>query len=326
MKAVLRRLLLAMCLVMCLCLAGGFSVNAQTWPSRPITLVFAFGPGGSGDLVARRFAEFASAALGQPIVVENRPGGGGAVAAMAVSKSAPDGHTILLNANGPMVLRPILDQAAGYDPVGGFSPIGLVGETPNVIIAGANFPVRSVQEAVDWAVKNPGRITVAHPGLGTMGHLGALLLASKAGITGNYVAYRDNTQMLPDILGGRIDIGVAAYNPPQKAANILAVMTDEPVEFLPGVPTTREAGFPGVYASVWWALFGPPRLPPEIIAKLNASMNAFLRSEDARTQMAAVGLRPLGGSAEDLATRMAEEKVIWSKVVEDARIKMTDQK
>jgi tripartite-type tricarboxylate transporter receptor subunit TctC len=310
----------------CLWLATGLSVNAQTWPARPITLVFGFGPGGSGDLVARRFAEFASAALAQPVIVENRPGGGGVVAPLAVSKAAADGYTILLHANGPMVVRPILDPSTGYDPAGGFSPIGLVGETPNVIIAGANFQARSVHDVVEWATKHPGLMTVGHPGLGTMGHLGGLLLASKAGITANYVAYRDNTQMLPDILGGRIDIGVAAYNPPQKAANILAVMTDEPVEFLPGVPSMREAGFPGVYASLWWALFGPPRLPPEIVAKLNNIMNAFLRSEDARTQMNQAGLRPLGGSAEDLARRMAEEKLIWSKIVADAQIRLTDQK
>lgn len=309
-----------------LCLAGVISAHAQAWPARPIVLVFGFGPGGSGDLAARRFAEFASVELGQPVIVENRPGGGGVVAPVAVSKSAPDGYTILLHANGPMVVRPILDPSAGYDPATAFSPIGLVGETPNVILAGAKFPARSVEETVEWAKKNPGLMTIAHPGLGTMGHLGGLLLASRTGIASNYVAYRDNTQMLPDILGGRIDIGIAAYNPPQKAAHILAVMTDEPVEFLPGVPSMREAGFPGVYASVWWALFGPPRMPPAIVAKLNSVMNAFLRNDDARKQLVSAGLRPLGGSPEDLAKRMAEEKVLWSKVISDAQIKMTDQK
>jgi tripartite-type tricarboxylate transporter receptor subunit TctC len=308
------------------CAIAGHSVHAQTWPTRPIILVYAFGPGGSGDLVTRRFAEFASKELGQPVVVENRPGAGGGVGAVGVSKAASDGYTIMINASGPMITRPILDPSTGYDPERGFTPIALIGETPDVILGGSNFAARSVREVVDWAKKNPGLMTIGHPGIGTMGHLGGLLLASNAGITGNYIAYRDNSQMLPDILGGRIDIGVAAYNPPQKAANILAVMTADPVDFLPGVPSMREAGFPGVYASVWWALYGPPKMPPEIVAKLNAIMNTFLRDGDTRKQMAAVGLQPLGGSPELLAKKMAEEKVIWSKVIDDAHIQLNDQK
>lgn len=307
-------------------IAAGAFVHAQAWPSRPIVLVFGFGPGGSGDFVARRFAEFASKEFGQPIVVENRPGGGGAVAAIAVSKSAPDGYTILMHANGPMLVRPIMDAGAGYDPEKGFTPIALIGEVPNVIVAGPKLPARSVQELVDWAKKNPGLLTVGHPGIGTMGHLGALLLASHTGISANYIAYRDNTQMLPDILGGQIDVGVAAYNPPQKAAHILAVMSAEPIGFLPGVPSMAQAGFPGIYASVWWALFGPPNMPPDIVAKLNTVMNLFLRSADTREKMASVGFQGLGGAPEQLTKRMADEKIVWSKVIKDANINLSGAK
>jgi tripartite-type tricarboxylate transporter receptor subunit TctC len=305
---------------------AGASVHAEAWPTRTIVLIFGFGPGGSGDLVSRRFAEYASKELGQPVIVENRPGAGGGVAANSVSKSAPDGYTIMMSANGPMLMRPLMDASAGYDPVKGFTPIGLVGEVPNVIVAGSKLPVRSLQELVDWAKKNPGLLTIGHPGVGTMGHLGALLLASKAGIQPNYIAYRDNTQMLPDILGGQIDVGVAAYNPPQKAAHILAVMSATPIDFLPGIPSMPQAGFPGIYASVWWALFGPPNLPPDIVAKLNAVMNSFLNSGDARHQMAAVGFQAVGGSPDQLAEKMAEEKVLWSKVIKDANISLNGAK
>jgi tripartite-type tricarboxylate transporter receptor subunit TctC len=318
-------LLTRVLLILLCCAIAGHSIQAETWPTRPIVLIFGFGPGGSGDLIARRFAEFASKELGQPVIVENRPGGGGVVAAIGVDKAAPDGYTILLHASGPMVVRPILDPSAGYDIEKGFSPIALIGETPNVILGGSEFAARTVQEAVDWAKKHPGVMTIGHPGIGTMGHLGGLLLASKAGITGNYIAYRDNTQLLPDILGGRIDIGVVAYNPPQKAAHILAVMSADPVDFLPGVPSMLQAGFPGVYASVWWGLFGPPNLPPKIVEKLNAVMNAYLHSDDARKQLVLVGIQGLGGSPEQLAKKIADEKVLWSKAIQDANIKLNDQ-
>jgi len=152
-----------------------------------------------------------------------------------------------------------------------------------------------------------------------------LLLASKAGITGTYIAYRSGTQMLPDLLGGQIDIGSAAYTPQLKAAHIFAVMTAEPVDFLPGVPSMREAGFPGVYASTWYALYGPPNLPPDIVAKLNAIMNAYLHRDDGRKRLALQGVRTLGGSPEQLTQKMAEDKVLWSKIIKDANIKLDAQ-
>jgi tripartite-type tricarboxylate transporter receptor subunit TctC len=319
-------LLTRVLMALVLCAVAGHSSQAETWPARPIIIVIGFGPGGNGDSIGRPFAEYASKELGRPVIVENRPGGAGVVAGIGVAKTAPDGYTILLQASGPMVMRPILDPSVGYDPVKSFSPIVLLGDVPNLILAGPKFSGNSVRDMVDWAKKNPGLLTIGHPGLGTVGHLAAVLLASNAGITPNYIAYRDNVQMLPDLLGGRIDIGSVAYTPAQKAAHILAVMTDEPVDFLPGVPTMREAGFPGVYASTWFALFGPPDLPPEIVAKLNAIANAFLSSDDGRKRLNLIGLRPLGGSPERLAKTMAEDKILWSKVITDNNIKLSNQK
>ena len=230
--------------ILLFCAVAEHSVQAQAWPKRPITVVIAFAAGGSGDLIGRPFAEFASKELGEPVIVENRPGGGGVVAAIAISKYPPDGYTILLQASGPMILRPILDPSVGYDPMKNFSPIVLLGDAPNVILGGGQFSAHTVQETVDWAKKNPGRLTIGHPGLGTVGHLAALLLASNAGITGNYIAYRGNAQMLPDLLGGQIDIGVVAYIPQLKAARILSVMTAEPVEFLPVCRPCAKRAFP----------------------------------------------------------------------------------
>ena len=162
-------------------------------------------------------------------------------------KPKPDGYTIMLQAVGPMIQRPILDPSVGFDAFKDFTPIVLLGDTPNIILAGSKFPVQSIKEMVEWAKKNPGRMTVGHPGTGTMGHLGALMLGAKADFKAVYIAYRSGGQVFPDILGGQIDAGCVAYAPQFKSAHILAVMTPDRVDFLPGVPSMREAGYPGVY-------------------------------------------------------------------------------
>jgi tripartite-type tricarboxylate transporter receptor subunit TctC len=307
-----------------LCVAGAFPAQAQSWPTRPIVLVIPFAAGGPSDIVGRQFAEYGSKQLGQPIIVENKPGGGGVVAAISVSTALPDGYTILLQAVGPMILRPLMDPSVGYGAKD-FSSIALVGESPNVIISGPKYSSQSLREVVEYAKKNPGKLTIGHSGIGTMGHLSALLHASNAGITATYVGYRTGTDALPDLLGGRIDLAYVVYTPQIKVAHMMAVMTAEPVDFLPGVPSMREAGFPGVYASTWYGLYGPPNLPPDILARLNRVMNDFLRSDDGRKRLAIQGFRPLGGSPEQLIAKMAEDKVRWSKVIKDANIQLTDQ-
>ena len=304
------------------CAIAGHSVHAQSWPARPISLLVGASPGGSMDTIARTFAEFIAKKLGQPVVVENKPGGGGVVAAIAVAKAPPDGYMIAIQAVGPMILRPIMDPTVGYDSAKDFSPIMLLGDTPNVILSGVKSPGQTLKAIVDWARQNPGRLNIGHPGPGTMGHLAALLLASHEDITGSYIAYRSGGDMLPDLLGGRIDIGCAAYTPQLKSAHVLAVMTPEPLESLPGVPSMRQAGFPGVYASTWFAVFGPPHMPPEIVEKLNAAMNEFLLTDEARKRFAFLGFRTLGGSPQQLAQRMADDQVVWSKVIKDANIKL----
>lgn len=320
-----RRYLICASIALLICTIAAHSLHAQTWPARPITLVIGFASG-TGEVVGRVFAEFASKQLGQPVLVETRPAGGGIVAAQGVAKAAPDGYTIGLQAVGPMILRPIMGPSVGYDSEKDFSPIVLVGDTPNVILGGTKIAARSVQETIVWAKNNPGHLTIGHPGPGTMGHLAALLLATDAGITATYISYRNVGQLVVDLLGGQIDIAVASYTPQQKSARLMAVMTADPVAFLPGVPSIREAGFPNVYASTWFGLFGPPNLPPEIVAKLNAVTNEFLLDPDAKTRLASLGFQTLGGSPGMLTKIMIEDKVKWGKIIKAADIKLNDPK
>ena len=304
------------------CAVAGHSVHAQTWPDRPISLLVGAGPGGSMDTIARTFGEFVSKKLGQPIVVENRPGGGGVVSAVAVAKARRMATRSRSRPSARWSCGRSSDSSVGYDSAKDFTPIVLLGDTPNVILGGAKAPGQSLKAIVDWAKQNPGRLNIGHPGPGTMGHLAALLLGSHEGFTGSYIAYRSGGDMLPDLLGGRIDIGCAAYTPQLKSAHVLAVMTPEPLESLPGVPSMRQAGFPGVYASTWFAVFGPPHMPPAIVDKLNAAVNEFLKTDEARQRFTFLGFRTLGGSPQQLAQRMADDTTLWSKVIKDANIKL----
>jgi tripartite-type tricarboxylate transporter receptor subunit TctC len=295
------------------------AADAQPWPSRPITLVAAFTPGSASDYVARAIAQDISKVLGQSIIVENRSGGGGAIASVAVAKASPDGYTLLITAIGPAVLRPLIDDKLPYDAVADFNPVILVGESPNVLAAG---PQRfgSIQDVVAYANRNQGKLTIGHPGAGTMGHLTALLFASEAGIGANFIAYQGTPPIISDLLGGHIDIGSIAYGGGIDAARILAVTTEERPGFLPDVPTMKESNFPNVVGATWHGIFAPAGTAPEVVSRLNIAINAFLEKSETRKEFDTVGYRVLGGPPDRLGRRMTEDHAKWSKVIAAANI------
>jgi tripartite-type tricarboxylate transporter receptor subunit TctC len=261
-----------------------------------------------------------SKALDRPVVVETRSGGGGVVASVAVAKAPPDGYTLLMTTIGPAVLRPLIDHKLSYDPVGDFTPIALVGDAPNVIVASPKWAASKVRDVVAYAKQNPGKLTVGHPGAGTMGHLIALLFAAEAGIEVNFVAYQGAPAILSDLAGGHIDIGAIAFGVGADAVKVLAVTTEERLDFLPDVPTMKESDFPNVSGTTWSAIFAPAGLEPDIVARLNKTINAFIAREDTRKQFATVGYRVLGGPPQRLQARMAEDRAKWSKVIAAAKI------
>lgn len=318
----MNRVQLACAVVLGLCSSAVEAVS-QDWPTRPIKILVGAAPGGGMDVLARTVIEPAAKELGVPLVIENRSGGGGMVATNAVMQAAPDGYTLLVGAIAT-VLRPLMDQTATYDPLTAFTPIALLGETPNVILAGKGHADLSLRDLVDRAKQNSEGLTLGHPGPGTMGHLAAEFLASYAGLKATFVSYRNGPQMLPDLLEGRLDAGVAAYTPALKSGRILAVMTPRPVKFLPDIATTAEAGFPGLEATTWFALFGPPGLPADIVAKLNKVANTYLTSDDAVAKLPPIGIQALGGSPSDLEARMRQDTAHWSKIIRRQKIKISD--
>lgn len=294
--------------------------SGQSWPTRPITLEVAFPPSTTTDYAARAVAQELSKALGQPVVVENRTGGGGAIASVSVAKAPADGYTLLVTTIGPAVLRPLIDRKVGYDAVADFTPIALLGEAPNIMVAAPQRGFKNVQDVIAYAKQNPGKLTIGHPGVGTMGHLVALLFASEAGIQANFISYTGSPPIVSDLLGGHIDVGSMAYGAAVGAVKMLAVTSDEPVSFLPGVATMKDAGLPNVTGATWSALFGPARLPPEIVTRLNTTIGAFLAKPETRQQFDKVAYHALGGPPERLRARMADDRAKWSKVVEAAKI------
>ena len=294
--------------------------SAQSWPARPITLDVAFPPSTTTDFAARAVAQDLSKVLNQPVVVENRTGGGGAIASASVAKAPADGYTLLVTTIGPAVLRPLIDRKVGYDAVADFTPIALLGDAPNVMVAAPLRGFNSVRDVVAYAKQNPGKLTIGHPGVGTMGHLIALLFASEAGIEANFISYTGSPPIVSDLLGGHIDVGSMAYGPAVGAVKMLAVTNDEPLSFLPGVPTMKDAGLPNVSGATWSALYGPANLPPAIVARLNTAIEAFLARPDTRQQFDKVGYHALGGPPERLRARMAADRAKWAKVVDAAKI------
>jgi tripartite-type tricarboxylate transporter receptor subunit TctC len=310
---------IAMAVAGALCFFG--PVEAQSWPQRPIMLVVAFPPATTVDVAARAIARDLTKTLGQPVVVENRPGGGGVIGTVSVVKAAPDGYTLLMAGIGPAVLRPLVDHNLAYDPVADLTPVILVGDAVNVLAASPQRGWAGVADVVAYA-KQRG-LTIGHSGPGTINHLIAVLFSTDAGIKSTLISYQGSAPIVSDLAGGQIDTGFIAYGAGSSAAKILAVTTDERVDFLAGVPTLKEAGFPNVVGSTWNAIFAPAGVRAPIAARLNAAIGAFLAKDETRKRFDAVGYRILGGPPERLRAQMTDDLARWSKVVDAAHISVS---
>jgi tripartite-type tricarboxylate transporter receptor subunit TctC len=287
---------------------------AEDWPTRPVTIVLSFAGGGMMDFATRTIANDLTTVLGQPVIVETKPGGGGVVGIVSVAKAAPDGYTLLVSAIGPLVFRPLMDNSVGYDVDKDFAPIILVGDTPNVLLANPNLGANTVKELVAYADKNQHRLSIGHPGPGTMGHLCGVQFAKQAHIDGNFIAYRGAPPIIADLRGGHIDIGTPAYGPGSDAVKMLAVGSEERMDFLPDVPTMKESGY-DIVCSTWIAIYAPANVPRPIVLKLNAAMDAFLRKPETRAQFGKIGLHALGGPPERLRDRVIADRATWSPIL-----------
>lgn len=300
--------------------------TAQTWPARPITLVVPFTAGTASDVLARSFAEYLQKRLGQPVVIDNRGGAGGNIGGAAVAKAAPDGYTFLFATTGPAATNKLMYANMAFDPERDFAPVALVAKLPVIIVTRAGAPIADLGALIAYAKANPGKLSIGFPGNGTLGHITGLMLARSGGLDVNAVQYRGSAQIISDLLGGHIDLGMdsmAAYVTNVQGGQLaaLAIASARRWPGLPNVPTVSEAGLPGFEASVWYALMAPAGTPADIIARLNAEANAYLATDEARDMFAKLGAEPAGGSPADAAAFIRAELEKWGPIVRDANIR-----
>ena len=293
---------------------------AQEYPSRPIRLLVGFAAGGSTDVFARAIAPRLQALLGQPVVIENRPGAGGNIATEATARSAPDGYTLLLGTIGPLAINPTLYGNLSFDPLKDLTPVSLIGEVPNVLAVPVDRPFRSVADIIAAAKARPEALNFGSSGIGSAGHLAAEQLNLMAGIRTTHVPYRGGGALLPELIAGRVDYAftTALNGIPQAEAGklrILGVPNGKRVPLLPEIPTIAESGLPGFDGVDWAAMMAPPGLPAPILAKLNAAMQSVLKEPELVAAMAARRLVLEASTPEALAEFLRQETARWAPVV-----------
>ncbi|HET7671359.1 MAG TPA: tripartite tricarboxylate transporter substrate binding protein [Burkholderiales bacterium] len=285
-----------------------------------------FPPGGGVDIVARAVAEKLSPRLGQPIVVENRPGAGTTIGTSAVAQSAPDGYTLLIGPIGSQAIVHHMHPKRTYDIRRDFAAVARIGYGTIVFVVPQASRARSVQDFVAMAKADPGRYTFASSGTGAIIHLTGEMFQLAAGIKLTHVPYKGTTQILPDILDGRVDMALdslPAYIPHLRSGKLraLAVATRSRSALFPDLPTMAEAGVPGVVSSVDYALYAPAATPKNIVAQLNRETNAVLEMPDLRDKLAGQGIELVGGTPESLAAELADEIEKWGRVIREANIR-----
>jgi len=304
--------------------AAGAQSAATSFPDHPIRVIVSVPAGGGVDTVTRMVTAKMSATLGQPLVVENKAGAGGSVAAEAVSKETPDGYTLLASQPAPVTTNPFLYKSLNYDPAQ-LTPVAIMSHVPNVILVRQGFPAKTVQELIAYAKANPGKLNYASQGIGTTSHLTAELFQTLTHTKLVHVPYKGTAPALNDLLAGNVDLmfnELATSLQLDKAgkAKIIAVLTKERVAALPDIPTIGEAGVPGCESDTWHALTAPPKTPDAVVSKLNDAVNKAMKDPELLEHYKALSIAPGGGSPAEAGAFLKAETKRWGDVIKAAGI------
>jgi tripartite-type tricarboxylate transporter receptor subunit TctC len=299
---------------------------AQTYPEHPLRLVVPFATGGTSDILARFVAPPLWAALGQPVVVDNRPGAGSNVGNEIVAKAAPDGYTLLM-ATPALASNQALYGKLNYDPVAGFAPVTLVAEIPIALVVHPSMPTKSVQELIALAKAQPGKLNFGSSGNGGIGHLVGEMFKSATGINMVHVPYKGNGPALVDLMSGVLNLtftDIAGGMPYIKAGKMrpLAIASKRRSALLPDVPTMIEAGMPGFEATTWFAVFATGGTPQPVVNRLNAEIVKSLRAPEMRDRLTGLGCEVVGNKPEELAAFLKAEITKWNKVIKESGAKI----
>ena len=320
---------------LCFALACGLhaaTATAQTrsalpggYPAKPIRMIVPYVPGGPTDILGRSAAQAISDALGQPVVIDNRPGAAGNVGTVAAARSAPDGYTLNMVAIS-FAVAPSLDPKVGFDPLRDFAPISLIATVNNMLVVHPSLPVKSVKDLVALARARPGQLTYASGGSGGAQHLAGELFASLAGVKMLHIPYKGSAPGVTALLGGEVMLGFTdtlITLPLVKSGKLRALAVTGPVRspLVPDVPTMAEAGLPKYAVNVWFGLLAPAGTPGEIVSRLGAEVGRHVRSAEMRDRLTALGAEPVGNTPEQFAAFLRAEIARWAEVVRTARIR-----
>lgn len=301
------------------------TAHAQNYPSKPVTLVVPFSPGGATDIMARTLAEPLSKRLGQPVIVENKPGAGTMIASEHVAKAAPDGHTLLLAASS-LGIAPSLYSKVNYDPVKDFTPVSLVASVVHVLSVHPSVPAKNVSELIAWVKANPTKANYGSVGAGTSTHLESELFATMAGVKMQHIPYKGSAPALMDLVGGNLPVMFDAYASSgpfirEDKIRLLAVTTAQRSKLLPDVPTVAESGLPGYEAMPWLGFVAPAGTPAPVVNRLHAELMEVLKDAAVQDKFRSLGLDIIGNKPAEFAEFIKKDIVKWAKVLKDSGAK-----
>jgi len=299
---------------------------AQDWPVRPIKLIVPFAAGGNTDSIARLVSERLTSSLGQPVVVENKLGAGGGIAAEFVAKATPDGYTLLMAAMPVMAILPVISKT-NYDPIRDFQPISNIGSNPFVMGVHKSIPANNVQEFVSFIKKNPGKFNFASGGSGSVSHLTPALFLKRADLDMTHIAYKGGAPAVADLLSGNVQMYFGNLSELQPHVSgglikIIGVSSERRALQLPLVPTIAESGYPGFKTVTWNGLMAPAGTPQSAINKLSEAIKDMMTSDATRQRLLAIGVDPIGNSSKEFAETVKSDIVIWSEAAKAANLKM----
>ncbi|NUZ06124.1 Bug family tripartite tricarboxylate transporter substrate binding protein [Piscinibacter koreensis] len=306
-------------------LALPLAAIGQTFPTKPVTIVVPYPPGGTTDVLARVMQEPLQKLLGQPVLIDNRPGASGTLGARMVARAPADGHTLLFPNNG-LVIAPHVTKEAGYAPLTDFAPVSLVSLQPMVLVVNPAMPARNVRELLDYAKANPGKVNYASAGPASFGHLSTLLLARSANANMTHIPYKGQAPTTQAVLTGEVQMLLTTTSSQMAGfikegkLRLIGVSSEQPSPLVPGTPPINQT-VPGFNAEVWFALFAPAGTPRDTVGRLNEAVGKVLAMPDVRARFEAAGGLAAGSSPEQLAGRVATEYNSWATIVKDANIK-----
>ena len=296
------------------------TVEAQSYPDRPIKVVVPFAAGSASDVVTRLVLEKMSPSLGQPFVIENQPGGGGNSGTLSIARSEPDGYKLLMSASGPLAVNKTLTKNLPYDPEKDFEPISLLATLPNVVVVSAKVPIASLQDLIAHAKAKPGELNYSSVGNGSSQHLAGVLFEQLTGTRMTHVPYRITGQLVTDLITGVVPLSfqnIANVLGQVQSGNLrpLAIAAKSRSATLPDVPTAAEAGLPGYESSAWFALLAPRGTAKPIVEKLNLATVAALQDADLRKRLTDIGAEPASSSPQELRAFISTEVVKWRDII-----------